>query len=44
MNLFDCAIKREEGSGKSYEKLAAVSADPELKTSSLFWRHPNRNK
>lgn len=31
MNFFDCAIKREEESVKYYEKLAAVSAVPELK-------------
>lgn len=31
MNVFDCAIKREEDSRKYYEELAAVSTVPELK-------------
>lgn len=31
MNVFDCAIKREEQSRMSYEKLAAASIVPELK-------------
>jgi rubrerythrin len=31
MNVFDCAIKMEEESRMSYEKLAAISTVPELK-------------
>lgn len=32
MNVFDCAIKRKEDSSKNYEKLATITAVPELKT------------
>jgi len=31
MNIFDCAIKREEEARKYYEKLAAAAVVPELK-------------